>query len=135
MTTQERRQRYREKLAQDVGRTLNQLLEDAKKRIDKKNLCCDVTVDDLVELWCQQQGRCAKSRLPMSLTAGTHKDRNYYKVSIDRRDSSQGYVKNNIQLVCYYYNTAKGAGTDQAVIDFFRHVIANEDNQNLQNLY
>jgi len=36
--------------------------------------------------------------------------------SLDRVDSSKGYTKDNVQLVCRIYNTAKGNGTKEDVM-------------------
>jgi hypothetical protein len=117
-SSQTKRQRYHDKLAQDYARTLNSLLTDVNRRAVLKGITATITLEDLVTLWHRQQGRCAMSGLAMSLAKGTLKHRNYYKVSVDRIVCDGGYTQDNIQLVCYLYNTAKGTCTDAEVLDF-----------------
>ncbi len=81
--------------------------ESGKSLVSKGKLnpaCLDVqvTFDDLWRLWESQGGKCALSWMPM-----THIFHDLCAVSIDRIDSSLGYVPGNIQLVCQWVNRAK----------------------------
>ncbi len=71
-------------------------------------------LDDLVEIWDRQGGRCALSgwELTKKLGSGTV----YTNCSIDRIDSSRGYEKENIQLVCRAINVAKSDLTPEAFL-------------------
>lgn len=62
--------------------------------------------EDLLELWEQQEGKCALSGVYMThhVDRGHRKD---FNVSIDRIRSTEGYIKNNVQLVCQRVNTIK----------------------------
>tara|TARA_S200002703_G_scaffold76928_1_gene66418 strand:- start:821 stop:1171 length:351 start_codon:yes stop_codon:yes gene_type:complete len=65
-----------------------------------------ITVDDVLALWEQQEGRCALSGVYMT----HHQDRGERKdlnASIDRIRSMEGYVPDNIQLVCQRVNLIK----------------------------
>ena len=65
-----------------------------------------ITIDDLVELWQRQSGRCAVSGVHMT----HHADglgRKEFNASIDRIDGNRGYVRGNIQLVAYRINILK----------------------------
>jgi phage FluMu protein Com len=70
---------------------------------------------DLVDIWKAQQGRCALSGIQLSVV---QKDSNWAEstASIDRIDSSKGYIKGNIQWVHKKLNMMKSNMTDQ---DFF----------------
>jgi len=57
---------------------------------------------DLLDLWDKQDGRCAYTKLPLLATANQ-----FNTVSLDRVDSSKGYVVGNIQLVCSAINKMK----------------------------
>lgn len=46
------------------------------------------------------------------------------KVSVDRIDSSKGYIAGNVQLVCNWANRAKATLTDGEFADFCRLVVA-----------
>lgn len=72
-----------------------------------------ITVDALETLWFAQKGRCALTGWEMTfeLAKGVVPT----NCSIDRVDSSQGYVPGNVQLVCRAANVAKH---DLSVSDF-----------------
>ena len=65
-----------------------------------------LSIEDLMELWNTQQGKCAKTGITMTHLKGSGKvDTN---VSVDRIDNNiKEYNKDNIQLVCYRYNLMK----------------------------
>ena len=86
-------------------------LHERSIRSRLKNLCTkaklrtkefSLTPDDLCVVWDQQEGRCAYTKLPLLATANQ-----FNTVSLDRVDSSKGYVVNNIQLVCAAINKMK----------------------------
>jgi hypothetical protein len=65
-----------------------------------------ITPELLVELWEKQDGRCAISGVILT----HHTDGSGLKefnASIDRIDSTQGYIPGNIQLVAYRANVLK----------------------------
>ena len=66
----------------------------------------DLTLEDLMDLWHTQQGKCAKTGITMTHLKGAGRiDTN---VSVDRIDNNiKEYNKDNIQLVCYRYNMMK----------------------------
>lgn len=68
----------------------------------------EVTLDQLVELWETQDGRCAISGVVLT----HHNDGSGLKdfnASIDRIDSTLGYIPGNVQLVAYRANMLKQA--------------------------
>ncbi|WDI43375.1 hypothetical protein [Bremerella sp. P1] len=62
----------------------------------------EIDLDFVVNLFKQQEGRCAISGLEME-----HKFNSLRSASIDRIDSSLGYVAGNVQIVCSFANFAK----------------------------
>jgi hypothetical protein len=72
-----------------------------------------LTKEFLLRLYYEQKGRCALSGTKMTSIVG--KGYVNTNLSIDRIDSSRGYVENNIQLVCYIVNVMK---RDLPVKDF-----------------
>jgi hypothetical protein len=63
---------------------------------------------DLVDMWTQQNGRCALSGVPMSHTLSRAvPDAQWRNASLDRIDSAQGYSPDNTQLVCALVNRMK----------------------------
>jgi hypothetical protein len=83
--------------------TFRQMLTSCKTRSKKYNRKCDIDLDYIQTLWDQQQGKCKLTDLPMSTQLGADGQR----VSIDRIDSSKGYVKENCQLILSSVNIAK----------------------------
>lgn len=67
---------------------------------------CDLTVEFLELLWQQQGGLCFYSGLPM-VFEGYGRGRNPFSLSIDRKDSSRGYKKDNVVLCCWSVNAGK----------------------------
>jgi hypothetical protein len=80
----------------------------------------DVTIDDVADVYEAQGGRCALSRrdLPMEATGTIWEIR----ASIDRIDSSVGYVVGNIQIVDKEVNMCKQSLSQDEFIKMCREV-------------
>ena len=85
----------------------------ARVRNSPKNLEYDIDFDFLQKLWNIQNGKCAVTGLQMDLNSGTIYKKNSFIVSVDRKNSSLGYTKDNIQLVCFAVNQIKSDFTDE----------------------
>lgn len=94
---------------------------NAKLRAKSKNIYFDITKEDLLNLWDKQNGKCALTGLDM--TYDRYKGRIYTNVSVDRIDSSKGYTKDNIQLVCMAANQAKSDLTDEELYEICKGII------------
>ena len=90
--------------------TLEKLLtlrvRTAYGRACKKGLDFDLTPEYLMELYNKQNGRCYYSGIKMEIALKGYID-NTNTLSIDRVDSSKGYIKENIVLCCDSVNTMK----------------------------
>jgi hypothetical protein len=62
-----------------------------------------ITLDDIEELYNDQCGKCIYSGINLTFNKSDS-----YKLSIDRIDSDKGYINDNIQLVLWSVNQAKG---------------------------
>ncbi len=92
------------KLKQKIASTSpNLFLEHlvTKERREKYGL----TWRDLNSLYEKQKGLCAITKLPMTFDRTNGKK--YTNISLDRIDSSLGYVADNMHLVCYIVNVMK----------------------------
>lgn len=69
--------------------------------------------------------QCALTKFPMTLIWGNGK-KNIYNLSVDRIDSSKGYTKDNIQLVCAAANMMKGYMEYNDLIHFCEAIIKNK---------
>lgn len=93
---------------------LRDMVKNAKKRSKYKDLEFDLTLDDMLEIYEKQNGNCALSGVKM--TYFVNQDKVKTNMSFDRIDSSKGYNKDNIQIVCYYANIMKN---DLNLVDFY----------------
>jgi hypothetical protein len=88
----------------------------------------DLDLPFLVELWDRQNGRCALSgrllELPPTTQAWEDRKRDPWKPSLDRIDSSKGYLKGNVRFVTVIANSAKQVWDDETVVEFCREVAA-----------
>jgi hypothetical protein len=66
----------------------------------------EITLDDVMDLWVKQSGKCAISGVCMTYHRGGG-SKNDFNVSIDRIDSNGHYTTNNIQLVAHRANQMK----------------------------
>lgn len=87
------------KAYRDLDSRFSLLIKTASYR--KKFEVC-LTVEDLKDVWSQQEGRCAYTKLPLLATANQ-----FNTVSLDRIDSSKGYIIGNVQFVCAAINKMK----------------------------
>lgn len=110
----------------------------SRSRMSKRRqafvLDCNLTLNDLKEVWDKQQGICPLSGqamiiAPTSENTWENKKTAYspYKASLDRIDNSKGYVKSNVRFVAYMANTARGTWSDEELIRFCRAVVENAE--------
>lgn len=114
--------------AKPGGKSLDQFspfrhfLNRANQRPYKVNL----DLPYLKALWEKQRGQCVLSGREMPLHTNStawEKDKgNPWKPSLDRIDSSKGYLKGNVRFICYIANMAKHSWDDSIVIEFCKAV-------------
>ena len=71
----------------------------------------------LEQLYTQQNKKCNLTGFFLSFGK-----KNLYKISIDRIDSSIGYVKGNIQLICLGVNYLKNTFDNEEVVEFLKQM-------------
>ncbi len=77
---------------------------------------------DVYELWEKQNGICYYTNKPMKYDQGT-----YDSVSLDRIDSSKGYVIGNIALTQYKVNIMKNNANLEELFDFCESILNNKE--------
>ncbi len=72
-------------------------------------------------MWNKQNGKCAYTNIQLEFP---HRRiiRNPSTASLDRIDSNEGYVQNNIEFVSLFMNLGKNEFTKQQVLDFLGSV-------------
>lgn len=90
----------------------------------------DIDLEYLKNLWTSQDGICPISGIQMELypsASAWEKDKgNPWKPSLDRIDSSKGYIKGNVRFICYIANMCKQDWPDEVLIEFCNKVVKNE---------
>lgn len=98
------------------------ILSSAKRRFKEFS----ITLDDLKYQWELQSGRCPYSNIQLELPTNTGgKIHPSVRASLDRIDSSKGYVKDNIQFVSTMINYMKSSLPEEDVLRFRDQLIKN----------
>lgn len=98
-----------------------------KTRQRDKGRACDLRLQDLKELWDQQVGRCPYTGWPLQTprSTGGKRDMTPDTASLDRIDSTKGYVKGNVEFVSLMAQYAKNTFAREDVLAFGRAVFEN----------
>lgn len=96
-----------------AGRTAV-LYDTVIKAAKSRNLIVTITKQDIRKLLLKSNNKCAITGIEFIYDI----PRGPFKPSIDRIDSTKGYTLDNIQIVCWIYNSAKGPNKHSDVIKF-----------------
>ena len=69
------------------------------------------------QLWEEQQGKCAITKVDLKLENSYNKN---YQASLDRIDSSKGYVKGNVRYISVSVNWLKNNLDDNHLREFIQ---------------
>ena len=100
------------------------LLKTSKQRNKENNL----DLQYLKELWENQNGICPYSGVNLQLPeySNSSKIPKTIRASLDRIDSSKGYIKGNVQYTSTLINFMKNDLSDQEITDFIKIIIENK---------
>ena len=87
---------------------------------------CDIDVKYLKKIWDSQNGICPYTNIKMILPESTtkyDKIRSLKKASLDRIDSSKGYIEGNVEFVCSAINLGKNNFPKKDMILFVKEII------------
>ena len=86
-----------------VGQVCGTLMTYLRRKAKERGLLFQVTKQDLWNLFLRQEGKCALSGVPITLTtvvnAQNNLDKTQMSASLDRIDNSKGYTVDNIQWI------------------------------------
>lgn len=85
---------------------------------------CDIDLEYVKSLYDSQNGECAISKIKMTAFLG-YRGRVDTNSSIDRIDNNKGYIKGNIQLVCFRINIMKNVLSLEDLIKYCKIIIKN----------
>ena len=80
------------------------LYSNIKRRCSDKKLVCEIDEKYIIDLYKKQNGLCYYTGIKMELISTNE---NKKVVSVDRVDSTQGYLKSNVVLCCWVVNNIK----------------------------
>ncbi len=105
----------------DFRRFLMKMITNKRSGAKRLGVEFAIEVDNLLDLYVDQQGRCALSGRPLEWgSKGMQRD----TLSIDRVYQTQGYVPGNIRLVTYQANFARNRFSDEELFAFCEAVLA-----------
>jgi hypothetical protein len=103
-----------------------------KKKKDDKFDDLNLTLEYLMELWEKQEGKCPYTGWKLKNMKDTSRTSQLSKspdrASLDRIDSSKGYVKGNVQFVSYMANCAKNEFTSAKLKHFCESMVKHCEN-------
>jgi hypothetical protein len=98
----------------------------------RRKINFDVDLKCLVDMWNLQGGLCALTHKPMALThGGVNTNSNPEVCTMDRKDPSLGYTKDNIQLVRWRINRVKGILQQEEFIAICKDIVINLKEKNM----
>lgn len=100
----------------------------ARDRSKKHGMDFSLSLEDLENLWLEQNGTCALSGIKM--TYELQNGRTSTNVSIDRIDQSKGYVTGNVQLVCMACNQIKSDLSEDEMYQFCKKIVEHYESKN-----
>ncbi|MCF1193309.1 hypothetical protein LRR18_17100, partial [Mangrovimonas sp. AS39] len=88
---------------------LTSVFFEAKARAKRKNVACEITKNELEEIYNETKGFCAYCNTQFNFhnTTKTRRD----SPSVDRIIPDQGYIKNNLTICCHRCNMIKNEAT------------------------
>lgn len=109
----------------DIKNFIKKKYFDAKHNCSKrsKDLEFNITEQNIIDLYYKQDGKCALSGEKLTSIVLENNGINDFNLSIDRKDSSKGYTKDNIQLIGATINIMKN-DLDEKDFLFFVSTIA-----------
>ena len=116
---------FKSKKASTIDGTAEYLMSNVKRRVRDKNLKCEIDISWIIKQW-NISNKCYYTGLKMKLLTnrkhfkkgGGYKKNRKHNVSIDRKNSSIGYTKQNSVLCSWVANNMK---QDLSEKDFYKY--------------
>jgi len=123
LTNYQKKRKYFDSFTNNLDKAFKYYFREARKGAEKRNINFELTINDLKTLYEQQGGLCALSGIKMTFKPGTRKRISRTKLSIDRMNNNKGYTKDNIQLITWHANLAKGTWSSKQLIDMCKNIV------------
>lgn len=97
--------------------TFYKMLQSSRSNAKSNKHTFTLHLNDLRKLYKAQNGKCFYTGVPMTLRSPNHLNRDPFLISLDRRDSTQGYTPENTVLCCWSVNALKGWHSESIFYD------------------
>lgn len=97
-----------------------------KNRAERRGYLIEISIEYAWNLYLQQNKKCALSGLPISF-ANSNKKSSETTASLDRIDSSKGYIEGNVQWVHKHVNIMKNIYEQNYFISLCKLITENND--------
>lgn len=100
-------------------------LSRAKSRDKQKGNISNIDLKYLKEIWNKQNGICPYTGIKMQISRTSQDEdikKTPIKASLDRIDPKIGYIKGNVEFVCYCVNVMKNDFTKDEMINFINQI-------------
>ena len=123
--------RRRDKDLRSVRGRLYGVYRQSKVRSKTNGLEHSIDFEFVVSLWERQNGNCALTGIPMTLSRNPPGEKFFqpWNPSLDKVDSSGGYTPDNVRLVCVMVNLALNKFGDEAFDAMCRAYISKQDKE------
>lgn len=99
----------------------SEIVAGARHRAVKLNIPCDIKYDDVYGIVAA--GECQKTKIKFDLAPHPDHRVHPFAPSIDRINPKKGYVKGNIQVVVWAYNSARNQWGDDVLLTLARAIV------------
>jgi hypothetical protein len=97
------------------------------RNIKRRHHEINILIDDLKYQWELQNGVCPFTGISLEISSYSKIEKNpIYSASLDRIDSTKGYIKGNIRWVSRAINWMKNDMSDEMVYELIDHLIKNK---------
>jgi hypothetical protein len=105
-----------------------------KCKARNKNIPFDITIEQAWELFLKQDKKCALTNFPLTFSESRHVEAEKQTASLDRIDSSKGYIVGNIQWIHKQINYMKHMMSQETFINWCQLVV-NHTSQSIIRLF
>jgi len=92
-------------------------LKEFIRRVQKRKFETDLDLEYLQNLWLEQKGICIYSKVQLILPSIRKGSDYLYTASLDRIDSSKGYIKGNVQFISIAMNFLKNKMSHEKMLE------------------
>ncbi len=122
-----RRLRHRQETCEGVGDLTGARWNEMSRKAARRGIPFTISMEDAYRVYVQQHKRCALTGVPLRMIRRHHKHRPHFTASLDRIDSSLGYVAGNIQWVHRIVNFMKQRFTTEDLVAWCRQVLVHQE--------